>query len=107
MHQPAHHEIRSESRPQRAQHRRHQLGHLVSARSVIQQANNLLNTWYSYYDGGQIMGHIMDFAIRHDTNNQKSLDDWMRLLYSRYALPSPGSNPTTPSKPPPKFPARM
>jgi len=60
---------------------------------VIHQDNNLLNTWYSYYDGGQIMGHIMDFAIRHDTNNQKSLDDWMRLLYSRYALPKPGFQP--------------
>src|ERR1700735_1692432 len=61
--------------------------------SVIHQDNNLLNTWYSYYDGGQIMGHIMDFAIRHDTNNQKSLDDWMRLLYSHHALPKPGFEP--------------
>jgi predicted metalloprotease with PDZ domain len=61
--------------------------------SVIHQDNNLLNTWYSYYDGGQIMGHILDFAIRHDTNNQKSLDDWMRLLYSRHALPKPGFEP--------------
>jgi len=61
--------------------------------SVIHQDNNLLNTWYSYYDGGQIMGHILDFAIRHDTSNQKSLDDWMRLLYSRHALPKPGFEP--------------
>jgi predicted metalloprotease with PDZ domain len=61
--------------------------------SVIHQDSNLLNTSYSYYDGGQIMGHILDFAIRHDTNNQKSLDDWMRLLYSRYALPKPGFEP--------------
>jgi predicted metalloprotease with PDZ domain len=61
--------------------------------SVIHQDNNLLNTWYSYYDGGQIMGHILDFAIRHDTNNQKSLDDWMRSLYSRHALPKPGFEP--------------
>jgi predicted metalloprotease with PDZ domain len=61
--------------------------------SVIHQDNNLLNTWYSYYDGGQIMGHILDFAIRHDTNNQKSLDDWMRLLYSHHALPQPGFQP--------------
>jgi predicted metalloprotease with PDZ domain len=61
--------------------------------SVIHQDNNLLNTWYSYYDGGQIMGHILDFAIRHDTNNQKSLDDWMRLLYSHHALPKPGFEP--------------
>ena len=59
----------------------------------ISQANNLANTYYSYYDGGQIMGHIIDFAIRDNTNNQKSLDDWMRLLYSRYALPKPGFKP--------------
>ena len=55
--------------------------------------NNLKNTNYSYYDGGQVMGHILDFAIRQNTNNQKSLDDWMRLLYSRYALPKPGFEP--------------
>jgi predicted metalloprotease with PDZ domain len=65
---------------------------------VVQQANNLLNTWYSYYDGGQIMGHILDFAIRQDTHNLKSLDDWMRLLYSRYALPKPGFEPGDPIK---------
>src|SRR5580700_11928197 len=61
--------------------------------SVIHQDNNLLNTWYSYYDGGQIIGHILDFAIRHNTNNQKSLDDWMRSLYSRHALPKSGFEP--------------
>jgi predicted metalloprotease with PDZ domain len=55
--------------------------------------NNLRNTDYSYYDGGQVMGHILDFAIRQDTSNKKSLDDWMRLLYSRYALPKPGFEP--------------
>jgi predicted metalloprotease with PDZ domain len=60
---------------------------------AVQQENNLSNTWYSYYDGGQIMGHILDFAIREATNNRKSLDDWMRLLYSRYALPKPGFEP--------------
>jgi predicted metalloprotease with PDZ domain len=60
---------------------------------AIAQANNLANTNYSYYDGGQIMGHILDFAIRQDTENRKSLDDWMRLLYSRYALPKPGFRP--------------
>ena len=39
------------------------------------------------------MGHILDFAIRKNTNNRKSLDDWMRLMYSRYALPKPGFQP--------------
>ena len=63
------------------------------SRTVVSQENNLRNTNYSYYDGGQVMGHILDFAIRHDTGNAKSLDDWMRLLYSRYALPKPGFQP--------------
>jgi len=65
---------------------------------VVTQANNLKNTNYSYYDGGQIMGHILDFAIRKNTNNQKSLDDWMRLMYSRYALPKPGFQPDDPKE---------
>jgi predicted metalloprotease with PDZ domain len=54
---------------------------------------NLQNTSYSYYDGGQIVGHLLDFVIRQATNNQKSLDDWMRLLYQRYSLPKPGFEP--------------
>ena len=41
-------------------------------------------------------GHLLDFAIRQATNNQKSLDDWMRLMYSRYALPKPGFEPADP-----------
>jgi predicted metalloprotease with PDZ domain len=61
--------------------------------NVVPQKTNLTNTWYSYYDGGQMVGHILDFAIRQSTNNQKSLDDWMRLMYSRYALPKPGFEP--------------
>lgn len=60
---------------------------------AVQQENNLANTWYSYYDGGQMVGHILDFAIRENTANRKSLDDWMRLLYARYALPKPGFEP--------------
>ncbi len=55
--------------------------------------SNFSNLWYSYYDGGQIIGHLLDFAIRQATNNEKSLDDWMRLLYQRYAPPHPGFEP--------------
>lgn len=57
---------------------------------------NLANTNYSYYDGGQVVGHLLDFAIRQASGNRKSLDDWMRLLYSRYALPNPGFEPADP-----------
>jgi predicted metalloprotease with PDZ domain len=59
----------------------------------LKNDNNLANNWYSYYDGGQIVGHLLDFAIRQNTKNAKSLDDWMRLLYERFALPKPGFEP--------------
>jgi predicted metalloprotease with PDZ domain len=55
--------------------------------------NNLANTNYSYYDGGQTLGTLLDMEIRQHTQNRKSLDDWMRLLYTRYALPKPGFEP--------------
>lgn len=38
----------------------------------------------SYYDKGPIVGLILDFAIRQATQNKKSLDDVMRLLYWKY-----------------------
>jgi predicted metalloprotease with PDZ domain len=38
----------------------------------------------SYYDKGPVVGLLLDFAIRHVTQNKKSLDDVMRLLYWRY-----------------------
>jgi predicted metalloprotease with PDZ domain len=38
----------------------------------------------SYYDKGPVIGLILDFAIRHATQNKKSLDDVMRLLYWHY-----------------------
>lgn len=38
----------------------------------------------SYYDKGPAVGLIIDFTIRHATQNKKSLDDVMRLLYNHY-----------------------
>lgn len=38
----------------------------------------------SYYEKGPIVGLLLDFHIRHATQNKKSLDDVMRLLYWRY-----------------------
>lgn len=38
----------------------------------------------SCYDKGAALGMLLDFAIRHETGNQKSLDDVMRLLYTEY-----------------------
>lgn len=57
-----------------------------------------LDTWYdkypeyglpdrsiSYYNKGQIIGVMLDLAIRDATDNHKSLDDALRGLYSEYA----------------------
>ncbi len=38
----------------------------------------------SYYDKGPVVGLLLDFSIRHATQNKKSLDDVMRLLYWKY-----------------------
>ncbi len=38
----------------------------------------------SYYDKGPVVGLLLDFAIRNATQNRKSLDDVMRLLYWKY-----------------------
>ncbi len=51
---------------------------------------NSVNTAMSYYDSGAILGMLLDIEIRARTNNVKSLDDVMRLLYENHALPKPG-----------------
>ncbi len=51
---------------------------------------NIINTNYSYYDAGEALGVLLDLEIRQHTNNQKSLDAWMRAMYEGYALPKPG-----------------
>lgn len=38
----------------------------------------------SYYDKGPVVGLLLDFAIRQSTENKKSLDDVMRILYWQY-----------------------
>jgi len=38
----------------------------------------------SYYDKGPLIGMVLDFSIRNATQNKKSLDDVMRLLYWSY-----------------------
>jgi predicted metalloprotease with PDZ domain len=43
-----------------------------------------VNKTISPYDKGPLLGLILDFKIRHETKNRKSLDDVMRLLYNKY-----------------------
>ena len=43
-----------------------------------------INKTISYYDKGPVLGMLLDFKIRHETKNKKSLDDVMRALYRNY-----------------------
>ncbi|MHB8094294.1 MAG: M61 family metallopeptidase [Candidatus Aminicenantales bacterium] len=38
----------------------------------------------SYYEKGAVIGLLLDFKIRHETKNAKSLDDVMKTLYREY-----------------------
>ncbi|MFZ2052846.1 MAG: PDZ domain-containing protein [Candidatus Aminicenantales bacterium] len=48
------------------------------------RADNAVNTTISYYDKGAALGMLLDFKIRAETKNRKSLDDVMRVLYQEY-----------------------
>jgi len=43
-----------------------------------------VNKTVSYYDKGPVMALLLDFKIRHETKNKKSLNDVMRTLYYTY-----------------------
>jgi predicted metalloprotease with PDZ domain len=46
---------------------------------------NSVNTVISYYTKGAVLGFVLDARIRAATNDEKSLDDVMRLALSRYS----------------------
>jgi predicted metalloprotease with PDZ domain len=46
---------------------------------------NTQNTSISYYVKGAVIGWLLDARIRRATNDLRSLDDLMRLLYARYS----------------------
>ncbi len=48
------------------------------------RGGNLANTTISYYDKGAGLGMLLDFKIRNETKNRKSLDDVMRTLYHKF-----------------------
>ena len=47
----------------------------------LNRSENASNTTISYYDKGCALGMLLDLKIRHETQNVKSLDDVMRILY--------------------------
>lgn len=64
-------------------------GHMFqsAAQSSIDTWNrgdNSANTTISYYNKGAAIAALLDFKIRSETNNRRSLDDVMRTLYKVY-----------------------
>lgn len=45
---------------------------------------NSVNSQISYYDKGELLGLLLDLAIRRSSHNAKSLDDVMRYLYHEF-----------------------
>lgn len=45
---------------------------------------NSVNSAISYYLKGEVVSWLLDLTLRRATDNQRSLDDVMRLLWSRY-----------------------
>ena len=43
-----------------------------------------VNKTISYYDKGPVVGMLLDFKIRHETKNKKSLDNVMTTLYKEF-----------------------
>jgi predicted metalloprotease with PDZ domain len=60
------------------------------------QDENTPNSQVSYYTKGSLVGLALDVTIRAATNDEKSLDDVMRLLWARYGDNVDGNNPGVP-----------
>src|SRR5207245_7398672 len=57
---------------------------------LYKQVANWTNTGVSYYLKGELIGLVLDLAIRDRTRGRRSLDDVMRVLYERYPEDGPG-----------------
>src|SRR5882672_360849 len=57
---------------------------------LYQPNENSTNCQMSYYEKGELVGMCLDLEIRHRTENRKSLDDVMRLLYAEYGREGKG-----------------
>jgi predicted metalloprotease with PDZ domain len=51
---------------------------------------NTPNATISYYQKGALVALLLDLRIRQATENARSLDDLMRLLWERYGVPDAG-----------------
>jgi predicted metalloprotease with PDZ domain len=52
--------------------------------SLTLAGKSKVNNWHFIYGGGTSIAFILDVEIRKATNGQKSLDDFMKVLYTKY-----------------------
>ncbi|WP_177219208.1 M61 family metallopeptidase [Lutibacter maritimus] len=52
--------------------------------SLIEAGKSKINNWHFIYGGGTSIAFILDVQIRSNTKGRKSLDDFMKVLYSKY-----------------------
>lgn len=57
---------------------------------LYKQDANWMNTGVSYYLKGELVGLVLDLAIRDRTDGRLSLDDVMAALYRKYPVDGPG-----------------
>ncbi len=59
---------------------------------LYQPTENAINAEISYYNKGALIAFCLDIAIRNATDNQRSLDDFMRWLWEIYGKPQQGTD---------------
>ncbi|HUR69715.1 MAG TPA: PDZ domain-containing protein [Candidatus Thermoplasmatota archaeon] len=57
---------------------------------LYKQDSNWMNTGVSYYLKGELVGLVLDLAIRDRTDGKQGLDDVMRFLWETYPVDGPG-----------------
>ena len=72
----------------------------LPGRRILTVEESSINTWYnsddplntsfSYYNKGELIGALLDLEIRQRTKNARSLDDVFRFLFETYGLPKAG-----------------
>lgn len=54
------------------------------------QMHDHANAWFSFYTKGELVAAMLDLTIRRSTDNAKSLDDVIRLLWEEYGTTGRG-----------------
>ncbi|MCG2615440.1 hypothetical protein LZZ85_14165 [Terrimonas sp. NA20] len=79
-----HHILNYENKPGRLFQSVSQASYDTWADGPFGRTGDDVNKTISYYDKGPALAMLLDFRIRHESANKRSLDDVMRTLYKEY-----------------------